>query len=687
MKNRKIEPEVSKNNSKKDKKKETCSRTARENRIIKAEIFRLTRMIENNDGDLKSVDSDAKETTDGFPDDAEIVKRSNTQLANPNTAFFELLDEFTQNDDGTFKLERLNDGIKEITQFPYAVPVRNYAKKVSELYGFGKGSFWSRLSTKDKEFSNKETITREEVIALALVFRLSSDDLNSLLDSLGYYGLYPRQIVDAALIFVLDTYLSSKKYDRFKDPSIKIKKKEFVCNYVFFYELVKKQSKIDLSLLQSDYIKDFKKQLTTITRDGKTQPSLDTNKWFISKDMLRDFIESSTAKEKNHTIQCQNELRNTISKVIENGQYGNETGFTEFLNSGSEDDESNRERFVNNREKSHRYVLKMLYRYLLRESTQAYNKGIKENGGIKVSRFFVRFTEFLNYMNTEKASKLFVIEYTYLENDQVKENTGKFCADFFHKDLSCYSVEEQRVIKKILRLYLIYCLNIKAEDNNTEDTEKKKSEKKAVKKSLDDPTRDPVVLSELEIAAMKRILQSDNDNDKKITPNHYAGFRKILLAEADISRLMFILLYLFTFSHKETTVFSFGNEIVINNDVKNNVKRSHPDANESKTDGISYYFSSGGDISELNRWLLDSGFPGLSSREYLYSIVKKYMDGYKKPYESKEYLIGMFKDILLRDKSLQILNKLHMSSYSLLTMEKILLPKDLAGETNGKQIQ
>ena len=683
MKMAKAEQKTSKKKTGKDKKKETCSRTARENKMIKDEIYRLTKIIEKTDGDLKSTKSDANKTADSFPDDAEIVRRSNLQLANRNKVFFETLDGFTKNDDGTFKLKRLNNEIKDRIRFPYAVPVRSYAKKVNELYGFEKGSFWSRLSTKDKEFSNKETITREEVIALALVFRLSSDDLNDLLDSLGYYGLYPRQIVDAALIFVLDTYQSSDEFKRFKDPDIDIKKEEFVSNYAFFYHLVKKQSKIDLSLLQSDYIKDFRKRLTTITRNGKPQPSLDTNKWFISIDMLREFIESSTAKEKNQTIQCQTKLRDTISKVIENGQYGNETCFTEFLNSGSEDDESNRERFVNNREKSHRYVLKMLYRYLLRESSQAYNRGIKDNGGIKVSQFFLRFTEFLDYMNTEKASELFIREYVFLDDDQVRENIKKFCVDFFHKELRCYSVEEQRMIRKILRLYLIYCLNIKVGDNNTEKNE---SEKKAVKESLVDPTRDPVVLSELEIATMKRILQSDNDNDddNKITPNHYAGFRKILLAEADISRLMFILLYLFTFSHKETTVFKFTNEIVINN---KNVKRSQPDANESKTDGISYYSSSGGDISELNRWLLDSGFPALSSVEFLYSIVKKYMDGYKNSYESKEYLIGMFKYILLRDKSLQILSKLHMSSYSLLTMEKILLPKDLAGETNGKQIQ
>lgn len=667
------------NKEEEKKEKETCSRTAPENRRIKAEIYRLTRIIEKADGSLESAKTDANKTADGFPDDAEIVRKSNVQLANPNKVFFEMLDGLTKNDDGTFKIKRLNQGITDRTSFPYAVPVRKYANILIDLYGFEKGSFWSRLSKKDKAFSVEETITREEVIALALVFRLSSDEVNELLACLGYYGLYPRQVVDAVAIFVLDTYQGSDEYEKFINPDIDIKDEEYVSNFSFFYELVKKQSRIDLSLLQSDYIKEFRNQLMSVTKGGKSQPSLDTNKWFLSKDMLRDFIESSTAKEKNYTFQCSNELSEIVNKVKENKQYGNETYFTEFLNSGAEDDESNRERFVNNREKSHRYVLKMIYRYLLRESSQAHSQGIKENGGITLSQFFLKFSRFLDNMNARNATELFVMEYTCLnEDNQVAENAEKFCVDFFHKELRQYNAEQQEMIEKILRLYLIYCLNIK----KAVKKEKEKSGKKDLKRSVVDPTKDPVVLSGLEIAKIQRIHRSNKDNI--ITPNHYAGFRKILLAEADISRLMFILLYLFTFSHEETTVFSFGNEIVRNNVAKNNVNRSQSNASGSRTDGISYYSSSGGDISELNRWLLDSGFPGFSIDEYLYSIAKKYMEGFKDSYESNEYLIGMFKDILLRDRSLQILNKLHMSSYSLLTMEKILLPNDLEGEANGQ---
>lgn len=660
-------------------------RTAREIKALSDSISRLTKEIKSDNAYKEviweEVPNRKKEKSDIPAVDDLLANRMLKEFQNPNKRFFEMLEKMTVKD-RAFRLKRLNTGVKPNTSHAFAVPVRYYAKILIELYGFESGSFWSKLSHKDKVFSEKELITREEVIALAFVYRLSSTRLNALLKCLGYSSLYPRGIAESAIIFCLDTYRKSKEFARFTDPSIELEKREFVSNYDLFYQIMLKQSRIDLSVMQSPFVGDLKKHLTDNSLNEKPN-SLDTNKWFLSKKVLRKFIISSTIDENNLTIQCQKDLRKTINDVNTLQMYGNISFFTSFLNSGSDDNCSNRERFVCNREKSLRYVLKMMYRYLTSHS--------KLENGIRISTFFLDFTRFLNYLNLTKPSELFITEYIYEKKCDIFWDYNGFCEGFFHVDYNKLTPELKDKIKLLMCLYVKRTLNVKPQKNKNPDNEQNNKQENA--NAVEDLEKlvTSTELNECESAEINRIMKSQ----KAVTKNHYSNFRRILLGEADISRLMFILMYLFTFS-SDINDLSFDDEIIANafeeKALHVNSLSESKILNESNT-GISYFLSDSGSLSELNHWLQSSGFSVLSEKESLKQFVEDY---FEKKYdkiifgvEKTGYLAYMLKYILLQDGSLQMLSKLHMSSYSLYTAEQVLLPKiiegDISDESSGDQ--
>ncbi|MBQ3264570.1 MAG: hypothetical protein IJH07_02210 [Ruminococcus sp.] len=670
-----------KENEQKEKEKK---HPAIKRRMLESEISRVTEELTKEVEDCWQINESV------LAEDKEVIKLSQSllvQFQNPNKAFFDKLTELTMSD-GRFKINRLNFGIKTNTLYDFAVPVRRYATVLVDLYHFKSGSFWSSLSSNDKTFSKNEKISREEAIAFAFAYRLSSNQLNVLLESLGFSRLYPRQIMDAALIFSLDTYLCSQAYDDFANRYGPLKPEEYAANYVIFEKILRKENKVDLSLMQSPFMRSLQEQFSN---DTKKLYKKGHDNWYISRKRLREIILQDISFDVNLTAEGSKKLYELIENVNEYRQFGNLTWFKDYLNTASLKGTNNREMFVQNSEKSLLYLLKMMYRYLQTKTIRSVKKGTKQPNGIRLSMFFTRFTEFLDKLNLINPKDLFICEYVQAKTKNNKNHLcfsySNFCEDFLGIDYDELPNALRNKTEKLLILYIKYILDMDP-GPGTDDYSELQGEIVSLDKKEEKRIGDI-----LKAGKKKRELQA----------NRLTNYKK-LFSGADISRLMFILVYLFTYVSESDDSFTLDPKISIGNfDVQDNKKKS-------------VYYSNKGSFEELNYWLFDSGFPKLTDSEPLKNFVCGFMnqDYYEKrqkvsipvavkdsnllkmtnrvektPFEKSkaEYVAKVFRNVIIRDKSLDMLSKLHLSSYSLFTAETELLPKYNVGEKNDPAVE
>ena len=255
----------------------------------------------------------------------------------------------------------------------------------------------------------------------------------------------------------------------------------------------------------------------------------------------------------NLTDDCMMQLMNTIESS-EKLAYRDNTHFSNYI-------ESNSQSFVSNHERAFRYLYKMILRYQnQKRNKKQSDKGVdifrpfekREESQISLSNFIKRFSVFMDYYNIYSASERFLMEYISFDEDEFGYEED---IDTFRERVLPDSNNETEV-RAIFYDRVRIALSLNCENY---DYSKHKSSSE---------------LSKNEKKQIKRIIKKG----PKVTNDDINSFKGILSGEKDVSRMLFIMLYLFT-SYTEV------------DDRANNASAR---------------------INELNNWLLRSGFIPLS---------------------------------------------------------------------------
>ena len=556
----------------------------------------------------------------------------------PNKELLECLKSLVFEADGkTFKLKRLNKDIKPNTMNKISAAVRQYSKKVIEVYGDSKSSIWHKLSSKEVLFKDSIEITRPMIIALCFVFRLTVIDANNLLNSAGYYGLYARSIEDSIINYTLSMYLKSDSFKSFNEEKDVIDSEKYIENYTLFLSIIRdKRITISLDFLERakrcfiDPEASIKKEVIP-SKSGKERNT--TDNLIIYRDPLEDFILNSAKIPENQTKVCNERLKNTIQ--LTDYQYAKENFYSLYLN-------VNKERFALNRERSLRYLYMMLYRYILTPTIHANADKSRKNlspkllDRINMGYFFSYFTEFINQFNLFSPAEITIQNYFSIKPGDIAklEIKREFIPSEDSSGINDADELKQRknkafvaMIREILSACPGACNEIGNGQNFSSDEKKK----------------------------IINIL-----NSKGSRKNRSSEFREILLGSKDINRELFILVYLFTSMSQ--------------NDYTINIEKLS-DLNIGK-----------GSFEELNMWLSDCGFKSLVNdplEEFVnYFFMFNYSDSFNRETHDIVYSEKLkasavnkyFSQILLDYPTINLFERLRQSATLLSDETKALLP-------------
>lgn len=467
------------------------------------------------------------------------------ELKNLNDEFFYLLYSLILDDDDKFKLERINLEIstnaKVDVDLRISMAVRKYAKRMKNV---PKSSVWKSLMNNENHFSFGSHISREAILTLGFVFRLNSQEIDSLLLAADYNRLYTRSAIECAYIYTCELYRNSPEYERFCDESAAVNDEEFICNFTFFNQIASHEARLAPS--ESAYINNIRAALIP---NGKKLPRT------ITRSNLEKFILEEALSAPNQTAEFTEALRG----VIKTSRFGNESSFYFFLN-------THRDKvFVPNRERSLRYVYNCLYRYMKTPRFQS-NESRELEDQISLAYFYKRFSMFLDGLNLFTPAEIFIRYYFECDGDDgaIIPDTDTYYRDYYSED-HFVSVQEAklgliRTTKELL-----------ASDSKS--------------------TTDTNGLSEDEKQQIKEILTKDGEADSQLK-----CFKKVLVGDYDVSKLLLVLMYLFTSVGDRSEGFRFSldtKETALNSFFRSNLRFCGDDE---------------GSIEELNAWLEDSGF-------------------------------------------------------------------------------
>lgn len=550
------------------------------------------------------------------------------EFKNPNAKFFKRLKELVLDDRGSFVIRRLNDEIScnanDEDSLRISMAVRKFAKRILNLIKkFPKDSVWKTLSNNDNHFSDDCEISRETVLALGFVFRLNSEEIDSLLLSLDYNKLYTRSAIECAYIYACDLYQKSEEYKRFCDESAIIDKGEFICNFTFFNKLAAHEA--ELAPYESEYINNVKKALGV---RGNNLPRT------ITRKNLESFIEEEAMSSPNKTA----EFSETLRSFIETSDFGNETKFYFFLN-------NHRDVFVLNRERSLRYIFNALYRYIETPRLNYKNKYILEKQ-LSLNNFYKRFSVFLDGLNLFTPDEIFIRYYFSCdgEGEPVDIDTDTYCYDFFSDE---DDDEKYDSLLAKARLDLIHTV------------------KKLLKKSLSDENTD--VLTEAEETAIRKILFKKVNSDTESLNTQLKSFKRVLIGQNDCTKLLFVLLYMFTSVGDRSESFNFS------------LDTESETVNRFMRGNLRFHGEDEGSMEELDVWLEDSGFPtmvGDPLRDFVedffrnsFKEVKVDPDSYGKPVHFEEVkgnaTNSYLTPILLQHRDIEAFKNIHKNIKSL----------------------
>lgn len=550
------------------------------------------------------------------------------EFRNPNAKFFKRLKELVLDDRGAFVIRRLNDeisrNVKAEDSLRISMVVRKFAKRILNLIKkFPKDSVWKTLSNNDNHFSDDCEISRETVLALGFVFRLNSEEIDSLLLSLDYNKLYTRSAIECAYIYACDLYQKSEEYKRFCNDGAAVDDDEFICNFIFFNKLAAHET--ELAPYESEYINNVKKALGV---RGNNLPRT------ITRKNLESFIEEEAMSSPNKTA----EFSETLRSFIETSDFGNETRFYFFLN-------NHRDVFVLNRERSLRYIFNALYRYIETPRLNYKNKYILEKQ-LSLNNFYKRFSVFLDGLNLFTPDEIFIRYYFSCdgEGEPVDIDTDTYCYDFFSDE---DDDEKYDSLLAKARLDLIHTV------------------KKLLKKSLSDENTD--VLTEAEETAIRKILFKKVDSDTESLKTQLKSFKRVLIGQNDCTKLLFVLLYMFTSVGDRSESFAFS------------LDAESETVNRFMRGNLRFHGEDEGSMEELDVWLEDSGFPtmvGDPLRDFVedffknsFKEVKVDPDSYGKPVHFEEVkgnaTNSYLTPILLQHRDIEAFKNIHKNIKSL----------------------
>lgn len=550
------------------------------------------------------------------------------EFRNPNAKFFKRLKELVLDDRGAFVIRRLNDeisrNVKAEDSLRISMVVRKFAKRILNLIKkFPKDSVWKTLSNNDNHFSDDCEISRETVLALGFVFRLNSEEIDSLLLSLDYNKLYTRSAIECAYIYACDLYQKSEEYKRFCNDGAAVDDDEFICNFIFFNKLAAHET--ELAPYESEYINNVKKALGV---RGNNLPRT------ITRKNLESFIEEEAMSSPNKTA----EFSETLRSFIETSDFGNETRFYFFLN-------NHRDVFVLNRERSLRYIFNALYRYIETPRLNYKNKYILEKQ-LSLNNFYKRFSVFLDGLNLFTPDEIFIRYYFSCdgEGEPVDIDTDTYCYDFFSDE---DDDEKYDSLLAKARLDLIHTV------------------KKLLKKSLSDENTD--VLTEAEETAIRKILFKKVDSDTESLKTQLKSFKRVLIGQNDCTKLLFVLLYMFTSVGDRSESFTFS------------LDAESETVNRFMRGNLRFHGEDEGSMEELDVWLEDSGFPtmvGDPLRDFVedffknsFKEVKVDPDSYGKPVHFEEVkgnaTNSYLTPILLQHRDIEAFKNIHKNIKSL----------------------
>ena len=549
------------------------------------------------------------------------------EFRNPNAEFFKRLKELVLDDRGSFVIRRLNDeissGAKDEVSLRISMVVRKFANRLSSSKKLAKGSVWKKLSDNDNHFSYDSDISREVVLALGFVFRLNSEEIDSLLLSLDYNKLYTRSAIECAYIYACDLYQKSEEYKCFCDDGAAVDDDEFICNFTFFNMLAAHEA--ELAPYESEYINNVKKALDV---RGNNLPRT------ITRKNLESFIEEEAMSSPNKTA----EFNETLRSFIEASDFGNETKFYFFLN-------NHRDVFVLNRERSLRYIFNALYRYIETPRLNWENKPELEDQ-ISLSYFYKRFSVFLDGLNLFTPDEIFIRYYFSCdgEGEPVEIDTDTYCYDFFRdEDID----ESYDSLLEKARLDLIHTV------------------KELLKIPSSDEKKD--VLTEAEYKAVRKILFKKVDSDMESLKTQLKSFKRVLIGQNDCTKLLFVLLYMFTSVGDRSESFNFS------------LDTESETVNRFMRGNLRFHGEDEGSMEELDMWLEDSGFPtmvGDPLRDFIedffrnsFKEVKVDPDSYGKPVHFEEVkgnaTNNYLTPILLQHRDIKAFKNIHKNTKSL----------------------
>ena len=443
-------------------------------------------------------------------------------FGSPNELLFQTLSEmvFCDPDAKKFRLERLNNGgVKPNTILPFAVPVREYAKMLDEKYSIPDGSIWKQLKRNGDilyERKNKK-ISRAAVIALAFVFRLSSQELDMLLEAAGYYRLSARSIPGSVLIFVLETYKKSKVYSRFEDASHELNEDEFIENYTYFNKLLHQFKDV---ASESRFAAELVAHMTAVPEGIKKEGSRTT--WTLNREHLKDISVPGGELSLKLTQRCMEELKETVKESCML-DYGDSTLFEDFI-------DDNRSVFVQNREKALRYLFTLIERYENRERVFPNKKDYKNDyqkraqKQIDLTTLSRRFTIFMDFINLYSAGEMFLRYYISCDED-FEEDIITFAKDCLPDNT------DEEIAVELFYERIRMALSMSCSDYRIK--------RPVPKVPLEDYEKE-MVRSVIMATIKKESHPSDDMSDQ---------FRRIISGKADITRLFFVFFYLFV-SHQ-----------------------------------------------------------------------------------------------------------------------------------------
>ena len=438
-------------------------------------------------------------------------------FSNPNRLFFEKLAKLTLENGKpeTFKLKRLNVYLKPNSQYIFSVPARKYAKKVKKIFpDLPKRNVWDALSgNQNTLFQNQRTkIPRAYIIALAFVYRLSSTELNQLLEASGEHRLYPRNLLESAVQFSLDRYKDSSAYERYTNEKVEINDEEIIENYSFFIDLVKKYS-IEDSDEKNELVKKVVSCMTTKKEyKKKYETKTDQNRviWAIYFEELNKLVKPDKQPTQMLTIGCLTELIDAIDKS-KNLEWNDDTFFSTYI-------QNNKDSFVTNRERVYKYVLRMLVKYQYR---------YPDEESISLTSFLRNFCIFADYLNIYSSSDIFLRNYISYE-----ENTFFEDVEWFRRNVMPLEENKEKVkefFSEVLSLALRFSISYKDFKSGDDLDELPENKRKKLIRLLDDSE------------------ETSNSARKEDIPDGLSNsFKAFLSGKTDISRINFILLYMFT---------------------------------------------------------------------------------------------------------------------------------------------